>query len=156
MAADDYVAVQFGQSPSAPTLDFFSAWYEDLAEDGVVHTPEICLPGAGWEIAKVERVDIAGKLGLDSSFNVNRIIIQKGEERKLVYYWFTHMGRAIPRNATAKFSVLTRGVMAGRYDGAIVRLISPLEKGQAEAEAEAQMDDLLKEILPQLSRFIPG
>ena len=154
--ADDYIAVQFGRSVDEPVLDFFSAWYEDLAEDGVVHTPELCLPGAGWEIAKVERVDISDELGLDSPYNINRVLIQKGEERMLVYYWFTHMGEAIPRNAAAKFAVLTKGVVAGRYDGAIVRLISPIEKGQPEAEAEAHMNDLLKRILPQMSRFVPG
>src|SRR6056297_2101165 len=156
LAADDYHAVQFGQSPSSPTIDFFTAWYEDLAENGVMHTPEICLPGAGWEIAKVEMVDLSGELGLNSPYEVNRIIIQKGSARSLVYYWFTHMGHAIPRSASAKFSVLTRGVMAGRSDGAIIRLISPIGEGQSEDVAEAQMNDLLKELLTELPRFIPG
>ena len=156
LAADDYHAVQFGQSPSSPTIDFFTAWYEDLAENGVMHTPEICLPGAGWEIAKVEMVDISRELGLNSPYEVNRIIIQKGSQRSLVYYWFTHMGHAIPRSASAKVSVLTRGVIAGRSDGAIIRLISPIGEGQSEDVAEAQMNDLLKELLTELPRFIPG
>jgi hypothetical protein len=48
--------------------------------------------------------------------------------------------------------------MAGRTDGAILRLISPISKGQpdAEAKAEAEMNDLLKELLLRLPRFIPG
>ncbi len=156
LAADDYHAVQFGQSPKEPTIDFFSAWYKDLAAKGVMHTPEICLPGAGWEIAKVEMVDIADELGLSSPYKINRIIIQKGSERSLVYYWFTHMGHAIPRSASAKVSVLTRGVMAGRYDGAIIRLIIPLKEGEAEEAAEAELNDLLKELLVELPRFIPS
>lgn len=156
LAADDYINVQYGRTPREPTLDFFSAWYHDLAEDGVVHTPEICLPGAGWEIAKVERVDISGQLGLDDPYEINRVIIQKGEERRLVYYWFTHMGVAIPRNTRAKFNVLTGGVLAGRYDGAIIRIISPLEKGEPESVAEEKMDDLLREMLEDLPRFIPS
>lgn len=156
LAADDYINVQYGRSASEPTLDFFSAWYHDLAEDGVVHTPEICLPGAGWEIAKVERVDISGELGLDEPYEINRVIIQKGEQRRLVYYWFTHMGEAIPRNTRAKFNVLTGGVLAGRYDGAILRIISPLEKGEPESVAEEKMNDLLRELLPKIPRFIPS
>ncbi|WP_272010719.1 VPLPA-CTERM-specific exosortase XrtD [Roseovarius sp. ZX-A-9] len=158
LAADDYIALQFGRAPGTPTLDFFSAWYKDLSADGVQHTPEICLPGAGWEIAEVERVDISGDLGLETPFNINRIIVQKNEERMIVYYWFTHMGKTMPRNTSAKISVLTRGLMAGRTDGAILRLISPIKKGQpnAEAEAEAEMNGLLKELLPRLPRFIPG
>jgi exosortase D (VPLPA-CTERM-specific) len=156
LAADDYLAVQYSRSITAPTLDFFTAWYKDLSVDGVLHTPEICLPGAGWEIAGVEKVDKSSELGLDTPFNVNRVIIQKGEERMIVYYWFTHMGRTMRRNTGAKFSVLTRGLIAGRTDGAILRLISPIRNGQPEAEAEAEMNALLKEILPRLPRFIPG
>ncbi|MEM9108365.1 MAG: VPLPA-CTERM-specific exosortase XrtD, partial [Pseudomonadota bacterium] len=156
LGADDYVAVQFSRSLTSPTLDFFSAWYRDLSEDGVQHTPEICLPGAGWEIAKVERVDISEGLGLDTPFRVNRVIIQKEEERMMVYYWFTHMGEAMPRNTAAKFSVLTRGVVAGRLDGAILRLISPIEKGQSEAAVSEEMNGLLKEMLPQLPKYIPA
>jgi exosortase D (VPLPA-CTERM-specific) len=156
LSADDYHAVQFGRSPDEPRLDFFSAWYRDLSEDGVQHTPEICLPGAGWEIAEVERVDLSGDLGLESPFRVNRLILQKGEDRMLVYYWFTHLGRAIPSNAEAKISVLTKGVFADRLDGAILRIISPIDENNTETKAEALMIDLLREALPHLPRFIPG
>ncbi len=156
LAADDYLAVQFSRSSSAPTLDFFTAWYRDLSADGVQHTPEICLPGAGWEIAEVKKVDISSQLDLETPFKINRVIIQKEEERMIVYYWFTHMGRTMPRNTAAKFSVLTRGLMSGRTDGAILRLISPIKKGQAEEEAEIEMNALLKELLPRLPRYIPG
>ncbi len=41
--------------------------------------------------------------------------------------------------------------MAGRSDGAIFRLIYPSKNG----EAEAELNDLLKELLPQMSQFIP-
>jgi exosortase D (VPLPA-CTERM-specific) len=156
LGADDYHTVQFSRSPTAPAIDFFAAWYRDLSLDGVQHTPEICLPAAGWEIAKVERVDIADDLGQPGSFKINRVIIQKDEERMMVYYWFTHMGQVIPTNAGTKFSVLTKGAMAGRLDGAIVRLIRPIGEDQSQAEVEAEMNGLLKEILPELPRFVPG
>ena len=156
LAADDYHAVQFSRSSKEPSLDFFAAWYADLAEEGVQHTPEICLPAAGWEIAQVERVDLSDDLGLDHPFRVNRVILQKGEQRMLVYYWFMHMGRAIPSNAAAKLSVLTKGLLAERLDGAIVRITSPISADHPEAEAEARMADLLKEALLRMPRFIPG
>ena len=156
LAADDYVAAQYSRSASAHSLDFFAAWYQDLSADGVQHTPEICLPGAGWEIAEVHKVDLSNALSLETPFNVNRVIIQKEEERMLVYYWFTHMGRAMPSNTAAKFSVLTRGLVAGRTDGAIVRVISPIREDQPVADAELEMNALLTELLPRLSRFIPG
>lgn len=156
LAADDYHAVQFIRSADEPVLDFFTAWYEDLAEEGVQHTPEICLPAAGWEIAKVERVDLADDLGLEEPFRVNRVVLQKGEERVLVYYWFTHMGQAIPSNAGAKISVLTKGILSERLDGAIMRITSPIRPDFPEEAAEAHMADLLRAALPKMERFIPG
>ena len=158
LAADDYIALQFSRDPAEATVDFFSAWYKDLSADGVQHTPEICLPGAGWEIAEVERVDISAQLGLDTPFPINRVIVQQNEQKMMVYYWFTHMGRIMPRNTSAKISVLTRGLVAGRRDGAILRLISPIDKDapDGEAKATAEMNALLKELLPRLPRFIPG
>lgn len=158
LAADDYTALQFSRAVNQPRIDFFSAWYRDLSADGVQHTPEICLPGAGWEIAEVDRVDISGQLGLDASFTINRVIVQKNEQQMVVYYWFSHMGHIMPRNTAAKISVLTRGLIAGRSDGAILRLISPIDKNDpdGEANAEAEMNALLKELLPKLPRFIPG
>ena len=156
LAADDYHGAQFIQARDEPILDFFTAWYADLAEEGVQHTPEICLPAAGWEIAKVERVDISNDLGLEEPFRVNRVILQKGEERMLVYYWFMHMGQAIPSNASAKLSVLTKGLFAERLDGAIMRITSPISEEYPEAVAEARMANLLRQILPVMPKFIPG
>jgi hypothetical protein len=54
------------------------AWYEDQSQGGV-HSPEICLPGAGWEIAWLERSDIADRMGTETPFNINRAIIQQNE-----------------------------------------------------------------------------
>jgi exosortase/archaeosortase family protein len=47
-----------GGADTEPEVGLFMAWYEDQSQGGV-HSPEICLPGAGWEIAWLERSDIA-------------------------------------------------------------------------------------------------
>jgi hypothetical protein len=66
------------------------------------------------------------------------------------------MGQAIPSNAGAKFSVLTRGLFSERLDGAILRLTSPITEDHPEEAAEAQMADFLRDALPEIERFIPG
>jgi len=89
----------------------------------------------------VRKVDLTDKLGLDVPLNVNRVIVQKDEQQMLVYYWFNHMGYTMPRNTAAKISVLTRGLVAGRRDGAILRLVSEIdhEDPNGEQKAEAEM-----------------
>jgi EpsI family protein len=71
--------------------------------------PEICLPGAGWEIAWLERSDIADRMGTDTPFNINRAIIQQNDTRMMVYYWFQQGERRIAWDFAAKFYLLIDG-----------------------------------------------
>jgi hypothetical protein len=75
-----------------------------------VHSPEICLPGSGWEIAWLERTDIASEMGTETPFNINRAIIQHGETRMMVYYWFQQGERRIAWDFAAKFYLMVDGI----------------------------------------------
>jgi EpsI family protein len=59
-------------------VDLFIAWYADQYTGGV-HSPEVCLPGGGWEIADLQH--IAAPAAAGASFTLNRAIIQKGTSR---------------------------------------------------------------------------
>ena len=155
LGADDYHSVQFQRPGDDATVGFFSAWYEDQS-DGGVHSPEICLPGSGWEIAWLERVDIAQNLGSDVPFNINKAIIQKGETRMMVYYWFEQKGRKIAWDFRAKMLLLTDGIMTGRKDGALVRLTTLIGTNETEEAAADRLDDMLRSVVPVMPRFIPG
>lgn len=155
LKADDYHSVNYSRDPSEPTVGFFTAWYRDQS-DGGVHSPEICLPGSGWEIAWLERVNIADQLGSDAPFNINRAIIQKGETKMMVYYWFEQKGRKIAHDFTAKLYLMRDGVTTGRMDGAIVRLTTLISDQETDADAAARLDDILFDLQPHLPRFIPG
>jgi exosortase D (VPLPA-CTERM-specific) len=154
LGADDYRSVNFtGPDHDAP-IELFAAWYADQS-DGGVHSPEICLPGGGWEIAWLERPDIAPVLALDTPFFLNRAIIQKGETRMMVYYWFDQKGRKIAWDLAAKFWLLADAVRTGRTDGAIVRLTTAILPDETDAQAEARLNTFLQHLLPVLPRFVP-
>lgn len=155
LQADDYRSVNFARPGDSTTVEFFSAWYADQSNGGV-HSPEVCLPGSGWEIAWLERVDIADELGSETPFNINKAIIQKGETRMMVYYWFEQKGRKIAWDFAAKLLLVYDGIVTGRKDGAIVRLTTLIERGETDAEAAARLDDMARAIVPVVPRFIPG
>jgi exosortase D (VPLPA-CTERM-specific) len=159
LGADDYHQVTFvnplEKNPVNSRVEFFSAWYDDQTKGGT-HSPEICLPGAGWEIAWLERVDIAPEIGLTEPFNLNRAVIQKGEYRMVAYYWFEQHGRHIAWDFAAKFWLLWDGFTIGRTDGALVRLITPINQGETEKQAEERLKTMLVETLDVMPRFIPG
>ena len=58
-----------------------------------IHSPNHCLPGAGWVPTSREMVRIPRPDG--SSFPVNRYVVSKLGERQLVLYWFQAHGRAV-------------------------------------------------------------
>ena len=154
LGADDYHQVTFAKPSAASPVGLFMAWYDDQS-DGGVHSPEVCLPGAGWEIAWIERVDIASKIGADRPFELNRAIIQKGETRMMVYYWFQQKDRRIARDYVAKFWLMADGVRTGRTDGALVRLTTAIRPNEDESAAEARLTEMLVAIQEPLPRFIP-
>lgn len=155
LGADDYHSVQFTSPNEAAPVSFFSAYYEDQT-DGGTHSPEVCLPGAGWEIAMLERVDIGAELGFDEPYRINRAIIQKGEARMMAYYWFEQHGRRVAWDFAAKFYLFWDGMTIGRTDGALVRLITPINEDETKAQANARLKKMFLEVTDVLPQFVPG
>ena len=155
LAADDYRSVDFVRPGAAAPVEFFSAWYADQSQGGV-HSPEICLPGGGWEIAWLERTDLTAEMGSDVPYMVNRAIIQKGTQRMMVYYWFEQKGRKIAWDFAAKYWLMIDGITTGRTDGALVRLTTPILENEPDAAADARLMEILREVDGRLARFVPG
>ncbi|WP_096788091.1 VPLPA-CTERM-specific exosortase XrtD [Rhodobacter sp. CZR27] len=154
LAATDHHSAQFRTPDSAETVDLFIAWYEDQTRGGT-HSPEICLPSSGWEIARLERVDIGPAAGLGEPFPLNRVVIQRDEARMMVYYWFEQHGRHVAWDFEAKFWLLWDGLTIGRTDGALVRILTPIGRDESEAEAEARLQEVFLATNRVLTRFVP-
>jgi exosortase D (VPLPA-CTERM-specific) len=154
LAADDYFNVDLTNGGDQPPVGLFMAWYADQSSGGV-HSPEICLPGAGWEIAWLERTDIGVQLDAPQGFNINRAIIQKGETRMMVFYWFEQKGRKVAWDFAAKMWLIVDGVRTGRTDGGIVRLTTLIARDETDDQAEARLMDVLVAVQEDVSRYIP-
>ena len=155
LGADDYHQVTLTKAGDVThTVGLFMAWYDDQSEGGV-HSPEVCLPGAGWEIAWLERADITQTMQTEEPFQINRAVIQKGETRMMVFYWFQQKERRIAWDFAAKYWLMVDGVMTGRTDGALIRLTTVIDPDQPEGAAEARLMDVLQDMQDPLPRFIP-
>ena len=154
LKADDYHSVLFAHPEAPQSVEFFSAWYADQSRDGI-HSPEICLPGGGWEIAWLERTDMTEALNWERPFQINRAIIQKGETRMMVYYWFDQGGRKVAWDMAAKFWLLVDGIQTGQTDGALVRLTTMIGHNESDAAADARLKAFMMDSLPSLPRFLP-
>ena len=155
LGATDYLAASFvTQSESAP-VDLFVAFYDKQTEGSGIHSPEVCLPVGGWEIFSFETKSVDMSDTGYGIFDVNRAVIQKGLSEQLVYYWFEQRGKRITNDFKAKMSVVYDSLAIDRTDGALVRYITPIIKGEPEGAADERLQRLMRESLPKLPRFVP-
>ncbi|MEM7498399.1 MAG: VPLPA-CTERM-specific exosortase XrtD [Pseudomonadota bacterium] len=155
LAATDYVSASYMKPGGGPAdVNLFIAWYEDQTRGGI-HSPEVCLPAGGWEIAELSRPDISAAIGYHEPLPVNRAIIEKDGQQLLVYYWFEQYGGRTAVDYYAKIALLRDAIVLGRSDGALVRLTTPILRNEGVAKAEARMQDMLVGVMDRLPRFVP-
>ena len=85
----------------------------------------------------------------------NRVVIQQGASRQLVYYWFQQRGRIITNEYLVKWYLFWDSLTRGRSDGALVRIITPMLQGEPAEAAEARMVEFTEEVVSKLSSFVP-
>ena len=122
--------------------------------DGI-HSPEVCLPGGGWEIVTIAPHEIDMSATPYGKFEVLRAIIRKGTNDQLVYYWFDQRGRRMTNDYLAKIMVVWDSLRTGRTHGALVRYSTPILTGESQATAAERLEGFMRESLPRLPRFVP-
>ncbi len=154
LAADDYLNANFVASDTGQSANMFVAYYSRQTEGQGIHSPEVCLPSAGWEIYEIAPYTLTTS-GPYASFEVNRAIIQNGTAQQLVYYWFEQRGKRLTNDFKAKISVLQDSLIKGRTDGALVRYVTPIYPQEPLAQADDRLLDLVERSLTRLPNFVP-
>jgi exosortase D (VPLPA-CTERM-specific) len=149
---DDYILADYNQ-PGGKTVNLYVAYYASQRTSESPHSPIVCLPGGGWLITLLERRTFSSG-GVDYPYN--RVIIEDGKNRDLVYYWFSERGRAVADEYLAKWYLLTDSVTKNRTDGALIRLITPLSPNEPEAAADQRLQSFMEVALPRMTEFLPS
>ena len=156
LAADDYLVSGFVANDSGAPVSLFIAYYATQTDGRAAHSPEICIPGGGWEIVSLSSRSVDLESASEAGLRVNRAIIQKGRYRQLVYYWFEQRGRRLVNEYVVKWYILWDALTRKRTDGALVRLVTPLIIGEDEPAADARLARFLRGAYPVFGRFIPA
>ncbi|MEE4300099.1 MAG: VPLPA-CTERM-specific exosortase XrtD, partial [Pseudomonadales bacterium] len=152
LGADDYLAMSYRRAEEVAPVELFAAYYGAQRRGRRPHSPQVCLPGGGWEIERIERADaLASGLSLPH----NRVVMRKGDDRLLAYYWFEQRGRVFANEYLMRWNLFAGGVFEQRRDGAMVRVLTLLRRGERVADAEGRLEDLLLLALPRLPSHLP-
>ena len=149
LGVDDYVNRRYVDASGTP-IAVYIGYYASQRQGDTIHSPQNCLPGAGWRPVFSDRSGIA--IGA-ASIPVNRYIIQKGLSREAVFYWYQGRGRSVANEFVNKGWLMFDAARLGRTDGGLVRLITPVVT--TPESAFASLAGFTAALAPHLAARIP-
>ncbi len=151
----DYVMSDY-RGDDGGSINYYVAYYDSQKKGSSAHSPRSCIPGGGWRIASLTQHNIDGASVDDVPLEVNRLVIQKDENKQLVYYWFQQRGRIVTNEYMMKWWLFWDSMTLHRTDGALMRLTTILKPGQDISIADKRLEDFSRKIAPMLPEYVPG
>jgi EpsI family protein len=147
---DDYLNRNY-ISPLRRPLNLFVGYFSSRRDGRAPHSPEWCLPGAGWKSlsTRVVRIDLPD----GGSIPANEYVVEKSGQHNLVIYWY-HQGRKpIASELGAQLYAIPDMMLHGRTDTSLVRIITPAIDENV-AEARNAGFEFAREAYPQIRDHI--
>jgi EpsI family protein len=149
LGVDEYVNRTYVGSAGSP-IGLYVGYYASQRQGDTIHSPQNCLPGAGWHPVSNAIREIA--IG-DRRFRVNEYIIEKGFSRQVVLYWYHGRGRVVANEYANKALLMLDAARLHRTNGGLVRIIAPVVVSTSDATREATA--FATALLPHLDHYLP-
>ena len=154
LKASDYLSLNYVQSDNA-YVNTWIAYYDAQYSGAAAHSPQVCIPGGGWEIESLEHRNLPVDTGSATTVvPINRLIIRQGNTRSLVYYWFVEGGEPVADETWAKIRLLKNAVLHNRRDGALIRFVTSID-GADPASADKRLTTFIAQFMPVLPQYLP-
>jgi exosortase D (VPLPA-CTERM-specific) len=151
LGLDDYILSNY-QRTDGKSVNLYVAYYSTQRNGYAPHSPTVCIPGDGWLITHLETITYKGA---NAPFPFNRLIIERGGTKQLVYYWFDERGRTIANEYWAKWYLLVDAITKNRTDGSLIRLITQIFPGETEADADRRLRSFMRIAVPTIDAYLP-
>jgi EpsI family protein len=139
--------------PNGEYANLFVAWFQSQrAGTSQPHSPQVCLPAAGWVPESNGTIDIETTAG---TITVDRYVVAHGQERAVVLYWYQTPRRVIAGEWAAKFWLMADAFRDRRTDTSLVRVTTWVRNSDVSAAAAAATEfsqrlyPLLRETFPR-------
>jgi EpsI family protein len=150
LRASDYLLRSY-RAPDGRIMNFYVGYFASQRDGATYHSPLNCLPGSGWTMKDPGVITITPEGR--APFVANRYVIQNGDHKELLIYWYQGRGRSVASEYWGKVYTVVDSVRLRRSDGAMVRITTPVQASEAAAlEAAGQLAAQVSTILPE---FIP-
>lgn len=138
--------------PENPSVQLYVGYYMSQRIGDTIHSPKNCLPGSGWDPIRSSYVTLS--VPGARQITVNEFLIQHDLDKELVFYWYQSRGRVLASEYAGKFWMVADSISRNRTDGALVRLVTPVNGD--EAQARARLVSFIQLLFPHLYKLIPN
>jgi len=153
LGAGDFLSRVYTQGERSQPIGLFIAYFPTQRTGALIHSPKHCLPGAGWIFESSKYVDLRDANG--KLHQVGEYIIANGENRQFVIYWYQAHGRSEASEYLARIHLVTDAVRMNRTDGALIRVMTPIDDLESTMDARARAEAFAARLAPMLPRFVP-
>ncbi|HEY0461986.1 MAG TPA: EpsI family protein [Pyrinomonadaceae bacterium] len=137
--------------PNGRIANLYVGYYASQRTGVTYHSPQNCLPGAGWVLREPQTIEIKTPSG--KTFAANRYRIGNGTFDEIMIYWYQGRGRIEASEYRDKLNTLWDSAFRRRSDGAMVRVMTSV--GGDEDAATGAAIDLSAELADNLAEFVP-
>jgi len=147
---DDYLNRDY-VSGKNQVLNLFVGYFNSRRNGRAPHSPEWCLPGAGWKTVSTRVVSI--DTGARNPLPANEYVVEKGVDRQLVVYWYHQGERVMSSEVLAQLYAIPDMVLHGRTDTSLVRIIAPVSGNRIEAARDVAFE-FARDVYPLIRQQI--
>jgi EpsI family protein len=153
LKADDTL-LRVYTDPAHRRLELFLSFYRHQRQGRQIHSPKNCMPGAGWMVSESTQ-EVLKISNCDSlSFSATRLLLQKGNEKMVMLYWFRSGGMYVASEFSQRFQLVLDSIFRHRTDGAFIRLMTRIPAG-SEEEGIRSLKRFAELIVPELNKHLP-
>ena len=134
-------------------ISLFIGYFPTQRTGQSIHSPQNCLPGAGWTFQTSGVTDLTGPAG--KKYEVGEYLISDGKSTQEVLYWYRVHGRSVANDYKAKLYTLADSIRLSRTDEALIRVITAVEPGEDRMDAHRRAVEFAEQFSPLLPAYIP-
>ena len=147
--ANDYNLLRRYTSPEGRSIWLYVGYYGTAKGGRPTHVPQSCYTGQGFSIEDWRLIPAPGS---QSGDRVNQMIVKRGPERQLVFFWFHSDGDKVQGTGIDQTLLRLRSRLLGqRDDGSLVRVSISIPAGR-----DRQVSDELSAFAAEVLNLLPA
>lgn len=136
-------------NPEGQAIWVYIGYYGTAKGGRPSHVPQYCYTGQGYSIEDWSLIPAPGGRSGD---RVNRMVVRRGHERQLIFFWFHSNGGKVQASGLDQNVLRLRSRLLGqRDDGSLVRVSTSIPPGQ-----DSRVSEELSAFATEIIKLLPS